>query len=345
MNKDVIYIEPEDDITDIITKIENSPEKITVLVPPKKAGVLRSVVNIKLIAKAAAAAEKTVVLVTVDPSIIKLAAASRIPVTKDLKTPPTIPELDDELADNTETEVIEEEYDEVTETAPEPTHENPDEVVENPVENSEITEEDETSAEDDQKAKKTKKAKKPAKNFKEWIKNHKIPVAIGSVALVGIIAFLIWAFGFAPAVTVDVEIQTELKSFAENVTFTTNSADENAKEGKFYLQEKKIDSVQEVKFEATGKKNMGDKAKGNIEIYYNFDAPGTVTVNSGDVFTANGLKFTVEQGTSLSVTMKDLRSNNCDNDDSEDYCMKSGTISVVAAEPGSQYNVYFYHYH
>ena len=28
MNKDVIYIEAEDDITDIITKIENSKEKI-----------------------------------------------------------------------------------------------------------------------------------------------------------------------------------------------------------------------------------------------------------------------------------------------------------------------------
>ena len=28
MNKDVIYIEPEDDITDIILKIENSKEKI-----------------------------------------------------------------------------------------------------------------------------------------------------------------------------------------------------------------------------------------------------------------------------------------------------------------------------
>ena len=39
MNKDTIYIEPEDDITDIITKIENSKEKIVALVPPKKAGV------------------------------------------------------------------------------------------------------------------------------------------------------------------------------------------------------------------------------------------------------------------------------------------------------------------
>ena len=51
MNKDVIYIEPEDDITDIISKIENSKEKIVALVPPKKTGILRSIVNIKLITK------------------------------------------------------------------------------------------------------------------------------------------------------------------------------------------------------------------------------------------------------------------------------------------------------
>ena len=106
MNKDVIYVEPENDITDIITKIENSPEKIVVLVPPKKAGVFRSVVNIKLIARAANNSEKTVVLVTVDPSIIKLAAASRIPVTKDLKTPPTVPEIEESEASAAETEII-----------------------------------------------------------------------------------------------------------------------------------------------------------------------------------------------------------------------------------------------
>jgi hypothetical protein len=92
MNKDVIYIEPEDDITDIITKIENSKEKIIALVPPKKAGILRSIVNIKLLVKAGTAAKKTIVLVTTDPSIIKLAASVKLPVTKDLTTAPTIPD-------------------------------------------------------------------------------------------------------------------------------------------------------------------------------------------------------------------------------------------------------------
>ena len=102
MNKDVIYIEPEDDITDIILKIENSKEKIVALVPPKKAGVFRSVVNIKLIAKAGTTSEKSVVLVTVDPSITKLAAATKLPVAKNLQSAPTVPKIDNEDSDDSE---------------------------------------------------------------------------------------------------------------------------------------------------------------------------------------------------------------------------------------------------
>ena len=108
MNKDVIYIEPEDDITDIITKIEKSKEKIVALVPPKKAGVFRSVVNIKLIHKAGKTAEKTIVLVTTDPSIMKLAASSKLPVTSDLQTPPVIPKEDTEIETTSKEELVEE---------------------------------------------------------------------------------------------------------------------------------------------------------------------------------------------------------------------------------------------
>lgn len=337
MNKDVIYIEPEDDITDIITKIEHSAEKITVLVPPKKAGVFRSVVNIKLIAKAAAAAEKTVVLVTVDPSIIKLAAASRIPVTKDLKTPPSIPEISDEVSETIDTEIIEEDYDP---TATE-TDSTPDKPVENPVENSaDDANADDTPDQPSKKAKKAKKIPKPSKNkVIGWIKQHKIPVAIGAVALVGIIIFLIWAFAIAPAVTVDVEIQTEVKSFAENVTFTTVATDENAKEGKFYIEQKKIEQAQEVKFDATGKKNIGEKATGNITVYYNFESPGSRTIPSGAVFTTNGLSYTVNQDVTLDWPKL---SSPCDNDETfkeDGYCHISGTVSVTANQPGTAYNV------
>ena len=95
MNKEVIYIEPEDDITDIISKIENAKAKIVALVIPKKADIFRSAVNTKLIAKAGSEAKKSVVLVTTEPSVIKLAAIAKLPVTKDLKTVPTVPEIEE----------------------------------------------------------------------------------------------------------------------------------------------------------------------------------------------------------------------------------------------------------
>ena len=120
MNKDVIYIEPEDDITDIISKLESAKEKIIALVPPKKAGVLRSIVNIKLIYKTAAASGKTVVLVTNDQSIIKLAATVHMPITKDLQTAPHMPtdkDIDDDEIEPIETiteEVVEEENNIIT---------------------------------------------------------------------------------------------------------------------------------------------------------------------------------------------------------------------------------------
>ena len=53
MNKDVIYIDTDDDITAIIGKIKNSKDKIIALVPPKRIGVLQSTVNLRLLSKMA----------------------------------------------------------------------------------------------------------------------------------------------------------------------------------------------------------------------------------------------------------------------------------------------------
>ena len=80
MNKEVIYLEPEDDITDILTKLQQAEQKIVALVPPKKATMLRSTVNMKLVARVAKECEKVAVIVTADPAIVKMAMAARIPV-------------------------------------------------------------------------------------------------------------------------------------------------------------------------------------------------------------------------------------------------------------------------
>ncbi|MBR2993928.1 hypothetical protein IKF43_00845 [Candidatus Saccharibacteria bacterium] len=337
MNKDVIYIEPEDDITDIITKIENSKEKIVALVPPKKAGVFRSVVNIKLISKVGNTSEKTVVLVTTDPSIVKLAAATKIPVTKNLQTPPAVPEMDLEVEETSEEEVVD---------APEDEEETVEEVAEE-------VEEPEPEKKEKKPKKKEKKAKKSSEKTGnpviDWIKAHKKLTIFAGIAAVALIIFLVWAFAIAPAATVTVGIQTESKSFAENVSFTTNATDENAKEGKLYLQEKKVEKVQEVKFEATGKKNVGEKATGTLVITRNFFMGGSIEIHEGNIFTINGLNYLATENVSIGWSgwgsspseMKESVKNcaNASTAIDNEFCTKIAKVKVVAAEGGSKYNI------
>lgn len=348
MNKDVIYIEPEDDITDIINKIENSKEKIVALVPPKKAGVFRSVVNIKLISKVGKTAEKTIVLVTTDPSIVKLAATTRIPVTKNLQTPPAIPSADVEI-----------------ETVSEEIVSGPEELIEEEIDNAQKSEkaaddkeedtEDESSEEDEEEKSKdkSKKADKKSKSDKnktgnpvlDWIKTHKKLAIFGGIGIVVLILVLVWAFVIAPAVTVTVGISTDSMNFAETVTFTTNMAEENAKEGKFFLQEKKLETVSEVEFAATGQKNLGEKAKGSVVVYVYFNAKGTYAINAGTAFTINDLSYLANANTSLKW---DGNKKSCENKDSEEdpvisdgvvRCLISERVEVTAAQAGAKYNI------
>ncbi len=362
MNKDVIYIEPEDDITDIIAKIEKAKEKIVALVPPKKAGVFRSIVNIKLIAKAGTSAEKTVVLVTADPSIIKLAAATKLPVAKNLQTAPVIPSTDVEepsdshiIEDLPETD--ENEADESTPTTTEDSkpskneaskvkkHENAA-VVEDDDEDIEEEEVDEEPAKKEKKEKKTKKPAGGAGNkLFGWIKLHKKLSIFSGVLAVALICFLVWAFGFAPAVDITVAIKTDPKNFSESITFTDKLSDENAKEGKFYLEQKKFDDTQEIEFQATGQKNKGEKAHGEVVVVATVSSDGgSKVINTGDTFTVDGLSFVADSSVTMRYDGKD--DSVCVNADSvskrefdRQGCRIYANIKVTAVSPGTAYNI------
>lgn len=354
MNKNVIYIEPEDDITDVITKIENSKEKIVALVPPKKAGVFRSVVNIKLIAKVGTTAEKTIVLVTTDPSIIKLAAATRLPVTKDLQTAPSIPTMESEAEEAAKSEVVTVEDTSNTEPEEEKAEEkeegsnDEDDTESGKPEAKEDTEDDSKAEKEDDKEEdaKPKQKKSKANGIADWVKSHKKLTIFGSIGIVALILLLVWAFVIAPAVEITVWIQTENKSFSENVSFTTNLSDEKADEGKFYLEEKKIESVQEVKFEATGQKNLGEKATGEVEVVATVSyRGGTKVINVGDLFTINGLSYAADNGVTMHYDGDD--DSVCANVDEkltyEEFksqgCRIYAKVKVTATAPGTAYNI------
>ncbi|MBR2855675.1 hypothetical protein IKE99_01895 [Candidatus Saccharibacteria bacterium] len=362
MNKDVIYVEPEDDITDIILKIENSKEKIVALVPPKKAGVFRSVVNIKLIAKSGKTADKKIVLVTVDPSIVRLAAAAKLPVTKNLQTAPSVPEVSEEPEALKAESLVEESDGEVEteEDVEELLGEDEDDDSEDDEEKEKADEEKKGSKakdekdqdeEDGEEKPAKKKAEKPTKNrgkFAEWFSAHKKLVIFGGIGVLGLIVFLVWAFAIAPAVTVTVGVKATSNNFSEAVSFTSNMNEESASEGKFYLEEKKIEDIKEVEFEATGKKNVGEKASGEIYVYYYFPIDGDggeIPVNSGTTFTINGLSYV--SGKSVTIQWDgdlDTLSKDCENYTDKaslknSGCMVSKKIEVTATEPGSKYNI------
>lgn len=371
MNKDVIYIEPEDDVTDIVTKINGTKEKIVALVPPKKNTVLRSIVNIKLIAKTGAAAGKTVVLVTTDPAVMKLAAATKTPVTKNLQSAPVIPVAEAITEEDTVSRetIVEEngevktEKIEITEVTDSEDSADPTENSERDLEDSEKTEESEEEKSEkteksDEKSEKSKKklfdrAKKEAEKEEKakkvegknpviaWILTHK-PVAIGGgVGLVALILLFVWMFLVAPAATVTVGIRTTTSNFSENATFTTTASEENAAEGKFYLAEKKLETKTEVEFTATGEKNVGQKASGEVVIYTHFREDGETPVASGTIFYNNGLEYVAQTGATLRWDGKDASVcvNNGQASMAGSGCLISARVPVVAEASGTKYNI------
>ena len=353
MNKDVIYIEPEDDITDIIAKIENSKERIIALVPPKKLGVLRSIVNIKLIAKSSANAGKTVVMVTTDPSVIKLAAATRLPVAKNLQSAPVVPEAEtaESGSGSTVAEIVEENEvveDKTEEPAPQDEEEADAKETDEEAEKSDESDVDKKDDSDKKKKKPTKAAPVSNNRFINWFYQHKKIAIGGGIGLVVFIILLVWAFAIAPAVKVAVPVRTITSNFSESVSFTEKLTEEKVSEGKFYLETKKIEQKTEVAFTATGSKNVGEKAHGEIVVYAFFpinENGGTVAINAGSVFRINDLAYLADRDGSLSWDgdIKALKED-CENYDNaaslkQSGCLVSGKIPVTAEHPGTKYNI------
>ena len=104
--KDTIYIDIDDEITSVIEKVRGSSEKIVALVLPKRASVLQSIVNMKLLKRSADDAKKKLVLITSEAGLLPLAGAVGVHVAKTLQSKPEIPaalstEDDDEIASTT----------------------------------------------------------------------------------------------------------------------------------------------------------------------------------------------------------------------------------------------------
>jgi len=335
MNKDVIYIDVEDDVTAIIGKIKKAKEKIVALVPPKRAGALQSAVNLRLIDRMARAEKKQLVLITNNQALVALAANAKIPVAKNLQTKPEVAEVaaivvddGDDIIDGSQLPVGDHAKSSKAKAASaftpltmrsddiDATDLNIDgETVDGPVAASTVAKSGMAKT-----AKNAKKNKIP--NFDTFRKRLVLIIGGG----VGLIALLVWMFVFAPAATIVVTASTTPAPISSSITLGGATATDFAK-GIVSSTSQQAQKDEAVEFEATGQKDVGEKAKGTLKVSKLTQTP--YGVPAGTRFTSsNGTVFTTDSSATIPASSACFPS----------FCAQSATVSVTADQSGTSSN-------
>lgn len=327
MNKDVIYIDVDDDVTAIIGKIKKAKEKIVALVPPKRVGTLQSAVNLRLLERMAKNDKKQLVLITNNQALVALAASAKIPVAKNLQSKPEIAEVaaiivddGDDIIDGNDLPVGDH-----AKTVPVkdgtriPTAARTDDIDATDLS---IDGEDVAVAAVAPSAlkKNAKKGKNRPKipNFDSFRKRLFLIIA-GGVALV---ALLIWMFVFAPAATVIITASTTPTPVSTSLKLGgTAATDYKAGIVSSTSQQDKKDET--VTFDATGEKDLGQQATGTVK-FSTSSLGGLGTIPAGTRLTStSGLVFTTDQAVTLSY---------------QGGTSSTGTTTVTAEASGDKYN-------
>lgn len=322
MKKDVIYIDTEDDITSIIDKVKASKEKIIALVPPKRVGVLQSAVNLKLLQKSANSSDKRIVLITTNKALSALAAGVAMPIAKNLQSKPEVAAVEAPVEEDEAEDIINGDdmpVGELENTA--------DPVTNDPEDDIEMPEDIPAAAKPKgPKKSKSKKTGPSIPNFDTFRKKLFLAIAAGVLFII----FLIWAIWFAPHATVNIKANTTTEDVNAPIGLNANSPTN--------VDEKILKpSVQQVKktfstdFDATGKKDIGEKASGTVAIS-NCASKSAISIPAGTAVSSDGLNFL----TASSVTVPGGSS-------PSDFgpCTVPGkkSVAVQAQNVGSEYNL------
>ena len=339
----VIYLDPDEEITSALDKIKNTEDKGIILVVPKGATLLQSLVNLKLLSKRAIDLKKEIALVTSDKIGRNLASLVGFSVYSDIKEKAKIKPKEPVLSSSPS--VVIKSYvpsqDRLEEPPPAKNQAEPpvDETIKiEPPQEKEVIHAEH----------KEKKFNLPQVNLPQVqmpkLPKMKIPEIswglwgglFAGFALVFIILYLI-----LPKATLTILVKTS--DFAQQTEIIVDSKAEAIDSGSkiipgFPMETEKEDSK---KFDATGKKNVGIKASGTILI-------SNSSKNSDGSGVSLPLKANVEVKdkktgkiflTASSVTVSAL-TYSCD--PKIGVCNSvSGTanVKIIAKEPGAGYNL------
>ena len=338
--KDIIYMEADDAIDDILELIKQTANGNVLLIPPKNFELLQSRVNMKFLVRTMQESKKNLILVTNNLGLRKLANSVGLPTAKTQASAERLlagEELADEaLTQDKDADVIDgEKLSNVLAEAGVAV--SGDELGKKVAKKGAKKEEAEEEAEElgrDEGEKAGDKKKKVPNIKKLWIK-----VGIGVAALVLLIGLGVWMFVFAPAATVIVMARTSRNPFSQQVMLVTEQSQENLSNNVLFAERREIKKTSDVKFEATGEKNVGEKATGTMTL--------TRRYNSGQNLAWNGAVFAIEAGTVFAdstsglkfVSTAPVNLAGCVNANMTNCGAPTVTVNVVAENSGANYNL------
>jgi hypothetical protein len=320
-----IYLEPDEEITQVIEKLSLSKESQVKFVVPKGATLLQSLVNLKLLKKRADALNKEIFLVTSDKIGRNLASQVGISVFsesgKEVTSKPRVRELE-EIPTVPGVRIHRyylprEESAENSKSSEKPAKEE--------VEREELKEVE------------VSKVKIPREKGAEvggeiLAKKRKIVFLI--LALIFFFSLLGFAYVFGPRAEALIYVKSEPYTLDLTIESRRDQKDYDLENAKIPLQVLEVEKTVSQEFAATGKKEVGEKAKGNIIVYNSWDQ-NPQTLVAGTRFVAEGsgkvfrtLSDVTVPGASLSLREGQININ-----------PSSATVAVEADAPGDSYNI------
>lgn len=338
--KDVIYIDVDDEITAIIDKVHASEHKIVALVLPKRATMLQSIVNMKLLKRATDSVDKNLVLVTTEKGLLPLAGAVGLHVAPTPQSKPMIPHKPADVTDDFDDEPYDDEVFSPQQNATKPIGElagagaiaaaEPDEETIQ-LDNADIPKT--AAAGRGVKPSKTVKAKKDKKLKIPDFNSFRTRLIVGVIALIVLIILFVLANIVLPKASITIKTDSKDIDSSFDITFDKDAASIDLEDN---VVPSVVEQTQKTTTEtaaATGQQNNGEKARGQVTMALGDCSQSEVTVPSGTTVTTSGRSY-VTQG---SVTMQSIRiGNQCRN--SQFQNVSSGTVEIAAAKAGAEYN-------
>lgn len=333
-NKDTIYIDIDDEITGIIEKLRGSDGKVVALVLPKRAAVFQSIVNMKLLKRAADSDKKHLVLITSEAGLLPLAGAAGVHVAKTLTSKPEIP-LAPDAFNNDEEETISEDGEatdpELDKAAPVGAlagAQAADGVETIMLDDDDVPPELDSKPDGPKtfappKAKKDKKFKIPDFN------RFRLMLVAGALLLVLLIIGIVWATMGSKA-TITIKTDATALDTNLNMNLSTTATKLNMANNTVPAKLAQVQKTFTQQVPTTGQKNNGNKASGDVRITNCSKTEGPITIPGGTGFSSGGNTYISQQ----SVTLPESTftgGGKCTNNSKED-------VTVIAQSGGASFN-------